>query len=687
MLKNKMMYAICSLSFLLFAGCSAKSDITAMRNTEFQRLFPDGEIAALSAEEAFAVAENGEFYLSEEFERLCRYSADGTLLDTYENVKNAKVLCLMGEQLFFYTYEDELKQLSLKDRKVTTLAECMLVSDVQNLVAAGENLYALVTTSESGQIENVLKEINVRNGRQKTIETEQGEPSAVYASAEGKLYYCTKTDGGASLYLYDEKTEKSTLQYDLSGYMQEGQTVQCFVYEKGLFVCSPLTGKLTVLSLGEEKSAQVPIGGNVSLGRDMVCVAGNVISKSYVTEKAEDSFYTVYLGEVVTENPVMALEGTITVCGSGINVTAIEAASGLKTKFVSNKAGSTEEFLAELMAGNPEIDFYLLTMSSDKAWQIKEKGIYEPLNSSNIIENYADSCFSYIADGMRTESGDIWMLPIGVTTNCIFYVEENLGKYGISTEDFQTMDSFLALSERLTKALSDSEYHAYVNMPATFALELQDQYDIFYCDFKNGTVNYKTKEFRDYFETLYQGWVMYSQNPKHPILRSGREDATSGMAWEQPEYDLEHILYKWTNLGGHLNYGTLEGWRLLPSPVFSEKVQGSKVTVYGLILNPYSAQKELAMSYLETIAKNPMEICTQKEYVPFLFKDWSRYEGVYDTTLPAVQDLYRLFADGYLATISYPYTLDVVADYQADRLTIEEAVDRLQKETEMWLGE
>lgn len=65
----------------------------------------------------------------------------------------------------------------------------------------------------------------------------------------------------------------------------------------------------------------------------------------------------------------------------------------------------------------------------------------------------------------------------------------------------------------------------------------------------------------------------------------------------------------------------------------------------------------------------------------------SLYEECYDVMLPAVQAMYRLFQNGYLSSVSYPYPDNFILEYQEGRLTLEEALEKMERDTGMWLNE
>lgn len=678
------------LTCLFVGGCKAKESSAPNRMVDFEKIEWTDTVLELAPGGAFAVAENGEFYVVGNYGEICRYSADGNLLKTYEGCGDPSLFCLNGNNLFIYTYENELKCLSIESGKVTMVTEALWLTQVNNIVMAGDNLYVFGYSDETGQLEIVLKKVSPKSGKVVTVETEEGI-TAVYGSADGYLYYCTEASGGTYLYSYGEEKGESKKLYDLTNRPQSEYPIQAFVYEQGTIVYTTILNSLVAMSPEEDKAAVIPAKGALMCGTDLVCVKGNIVYQTFSQETMTAHREKKYLEDIAMESMESATKEVIAVFdlyAEQLDSKRIQAASGIETKYIVGGINS-DEFLAEVMAGNPEVDIYVMTLTSKQAQAMKEKGFYTPLNSSQVIQEYQEACFPYISEEMTTDSGDIWILPVGIDTSAIWYVEENLEQVGVTTEQFCTMDSFIELAKDMKEKLKDSHLRTYVT-PMLMCLGWAKQYNVIRCDFTNGVVNYKTKEYKELFETVWNGWKVYGQNVVHPYFVSeSNEEEEYGLAGNHPCYIPSRVVYKQSDVGGHLVYGDFSGWRVAKLPVFSEEVQGSDVSIVGLVLNPYSSKKELAMKYLETIANNPLGIYGDGyvDTTSFLFEDTSVYEGFYDMSQPAAQDVYNIFKEGTLSMPGYPYYFSIVNDYQEGRLTLDEAVNRLQRETEMWLNE
>lgn len=684
----QVMLLVCACLFV--GGCKTKESGVRERKVEFEKIEWTDTVLELAPGGTFAVAENGEFFVVGNYGEICRYSVDGTLLKTYEGCGDVSLFCLSGNNLFYYTYEDELKCLSIESGKVTTVTESLWLTQVNNIVMAGDNLYVFGYSDETGQLEKVLKKVSPKSGKVETVETEEGI-SAVYGSADGYLYYCTEVSGGTYLYSYGEEKGESKKLYDLTNRPQSEYPIQAFVYEQGTIVYTTILNSLVAMSPEEDKVAIIPAKGALMRGTDLVCVKGNIVYQTFSQETMTAHREKKYLEDIAMESMESATKEVITVFdlhAEQLDAKRIQVASGIATKYIVGDI-SSDDFLAEVMAGNPEVDIYVMALTSKQAQAMKKKGFYTPLNSSQVIQEYQEACFPYISEEMTTDSGDIWILPVGIDTSAIWYVEENLEQVEVITEQFCTMDSFIELAKDMKEKLKDSQLRTYVT-PMLMCFNWVTQYESICCDFAKGIINYNTKEYKELFETVWKGWKIYGQKVVHPYFSSWLEEEEDyGLLGNHPCYIPSRVVYKQCSVGDHLVYGDFSGWRVAQLPVFSEEVQGSYISTVGLVLNPYSSKKELAMTYLETIANNPLGIYGDGyvETTSFLFEDTSIYEGFYDMSQPAAQDVYNIFKEGTLSMPGYPYYFSIVNDYQEGRLTLDEAVNRLQRETEMWLNE
>ncbi|NLJ97426.1 MAG: carbohydrate ABC transporter substrate-binding protein [Clostridiales bacterium] len=479
--------------------------------------------------------------------------------------------------------------------------------------------------------------------------------------------------------------------------MNDTGYISAFVYEKESFICSDLNNSM-IKMINPVDSSETVIDDKVLIlsGNDMTYLGGNVIYFALGADKNPNEIKSVFLDKIKNdkqqENGLESDDSKITDKGKiivstsqrqYIDTTSLKRISGIGTRIVDQNVYE-EVLLTEIMAGNPDVDIYITSYGSYVASGVRDKKIYMPLNDSDIICNYMDKCFDYVAEAMKSQSGDIWALPISLESQVIWYVPENIDKFSIDLNEFTYLDSFFKLSEKIPK---DGTYVAYLDYPGNFGGFCHNQYDALYNDYDNNTINFNTPLYKDLFDKVWTGWVNYSPLPRHPLFRVSKEDYNNEMIWETASFDKSKLIFKWSGIGDHLNTQnvSLDGWRALPMPRISSDVKKNRVIMRCAFINPYSKNKELALEYLESITKIPFEYSSEDSV--FLFKDEDMYEGKYNTEQVAFIDIYNIINDGFLTESNYLLNYTIIDDYQNGRLTIDEAIAKIQREAEMWANE
>lgn len=687
-MKKKFLMVVTVLFCILLAGCG-KEDIFSNRSTELQKMELDYSLISRNPGAPFAISDEGDFFLVEDG-RITQYSSEGEMLCAFEDTESASTLCLIGENLYFYTYEDSLKCVSLENGKTKTISEKLFLTEMKNLVAAEGFLFAEAYSEDNGGEETILIKIDSTNGRTEVIDLE-GKLCSIYGSTEGKLYYLADTAQGNMLYHYSDQDEESELICNITDRIQMDPPTGSFIYEQNEIAYVTVSDSLVFFSLEKGKVSMLPILGSLYYGKDMAYAKGNLVIQSFDRESMTAKRKQFFLGDVRLETPEDALRDTVTLCAmvdKQLNDNWVESTAGIRSKYIVTDLYS-DEFLIDVMAGNPEIDIFVLDVGAHTSQAMKEKEYYEPLNSSEIIKRYQESCFSYLQTEMETDCGDIWMLPIGIDANVLWYVEDNLNLFQVKMEQLALRDSFCELSGELKDKLKQTEYRAYV-IPQNISLDWIRQYESLYCDFPHKKVNYKTEVFCDFFESNFKGWTVYGDGLSHPYFDNRyNEKAIDPKASVSPRYDSNCVLYKYDSVSNHLTYGDVEGWRVAPCPRLNDEIKGNSVTIRGLVINPYSRKKELAIKYLEEVAKKPLGICKGGYYArtSFLYEDKEFYGDFYDFSQSAVQDLYNLFRDGRVVYGGYQDVFQIIDDYQNDRLSLDEAINKLERDTEIYLNE
>lgn len=704
-------YMLCGLLLIiiLLAGCSTSDKNDAggdVKLPSFQKITvsnPASEVVT------FTVSPDGNLYILEAGGLLTVYKNDGTLMHEYENTSDFIAVCWHDGMVYAYdAVKQQIVALDTKDGSIKKITDELKAEEILKLASAGEYIYALAVPEvhnyelgPNGYINfgEILYRINPKTGE--VIDTNETNIIAIYAASDGKLYYYAYRDDAYALYTFGTKDGKSAKLYNLDdiGY------ITAFVYENDYFIYSDHE-KVVMLNLSDntEKVIEEPI--LILCSNDMTFLKGNIIYFGYYTDKP-NAINSVYIEDINRNSHadisdidnddkknkeykefIEAAEEKGSVAVSipfskvYINSSIVKRISGIKTVFISQNIDN-QAVLTEIMAGNPDVDIYITTPASYLAEGVLSKGIYVSLNNSEIIKNYKDKCFDYIADAMTAPSGDIWMLPLQLDSYVIWYIPENIEKFDIDLEEFRYLDDFLKLSERMPRT---GNYAAYVETPYLFARSLEDQYDMTYNNFKEKKVNYETPLFRDLFDKMWSGWIMYSPNSRHPLFRSSHDDYKGELMEESARFDKTRVIYKYDSIGEQLNMSSLDGWRVLPMPRLNSDVKKNSVNISCAFINPHSKNKELALEYLEAITKVPFDYWSYT--CVLLFKDKEMYADRYDITQPAFEDIYNIVKDGMInSRCGFYINGNIIDDYQNGRLTLDEAIALIQREAEMWLNE
>ena len=103
----------------------------------------------------------------------------------------------------------------------------------------------------------------------------------------------------------------------------------------------------------------------------------------------------------------------------------VKELTGMKTKLVSRPV-DYEPMVTELMGGNSEVDIYLFGTGDMFSRRCRDLGIYEDLQGSEIISGYLEKCIDSVKQVARTDEGELFMLPLDISTDMTWYIEENL---------------------------------------------------------------------------------------------------------------------------------------------------------------------------------------------------------------------------------------------------------------------
>lgn len=360
-----------------------------------------------------------------------------------------------------------------------------------------------------------------------------------------------------------------------------------------------------------------------------------------------------------------------------LNTAAISSQSGISaTVFEHNLTDSGLKL--KLLAGDSDVDIYLFSSFYRIGRDIRSMGCYVPLTDEAVLAERS-RYFDYLADYAVDDNGDIWCMPITADTETTFYVPENLGALGISTEELATFDGYFSALEKIK---AQDKYAYYICGGAiNFGSYIESAYNVNY-----SFLEFDDPLYRDRFERIYSGWEIWGDpnvNGEHPLFTNPY--AVNGT---DKSKDLKSVAFKCSDMYYFTTDGNdLSQWRAMALPTFSAPGEKVPVTVTYAIINPFSEKKEAAQAYLGFIAENHLKYIRQKT---FIYKDKSLYDGIFDTSALCFDDLYDIFANGAvherLVPIETGFRSDVIA-YQRGEITLDEYIANLERVAEMAANE
>ena len=734
-MKKNCIYAIILLSFLtLFSGCGKKpeeirNDRSGYEKSEFQ------SVSLTAGIESFTVRPDGTLLCSSADARLYTYGQDGTGTGELASDSFYGNLCADGEKIYAFDYEQSAV-VELGENGVRVIQNTILFHTIRNMVAVNGKIYVLaipVTRENSdGMFPFGAEEFEDYGEQVYCIDAESGQYgtlglahiAAEYRAEDGSLYFYGWQEDKYYLYRYDTEKEKivSTLHFGGMG------NVLSIVVEGGqLFALTSTEGLIGIdLTTGEKE--ELLAGWFTMFGNDLQFYRGNLFVNNMAAKEIQQLLYLGVDGRVAVLQEESEKNSSIFGQGEGskeagngdggdekakptewpkhgetiglstlskyeIDTQKIKSISGFKTKLLDLPFGA-ETFAAELMAGNPEVDIYVVHTSSPVIQRIRELGLYVPLNDSEIITEHLSKCFGYVQEAAINENGDIWMIPLDEIATVTWYIPENMERFHVTAEDLGMLDDYMAVLERLH---GKTGAYRYYNNAAQFILWSDAHYDVNYNNFQAGVVNFDTELYRHVADTLWSGWVRHSSaTANHPLFFSKYQESEPDYALigEGPEFNRNIMIFKTCYTSEHLfPYGRtrqqttrlLNGWRVMAAPRLADASEKNYLGISYAFVNPYSRQKEAAIEYLEVLAVNQSTVI---EWPSFFREDIEYYEDMYDTSLPAFQDLYGIFRDSVIPA-GYPQDSsdEYITEYQQGLITFDEAIRRRQRAAEMGLYE
>jgi len=391
-----------------------------------------------------------------------------------------------------------------------------------------------------------------------------------------------------------------------------------------------------------------------------------------------------YSGVVLTVQDTLAGNDFVTGLGE-LNYQVITQETGIRFR---SKCYLPDEIILKMLAGDDDIDIYFI--SNSQLHNVIDCGFYTIIESE-IIDNYISQCRDILQE-YSTVDGKTAFVPVSSGASAILIPKSAIEETGVTAQDIEYLDDFLEFVRNY-----DGDRIAYTNSSLLFDY-LEYQYEAYYCDYDNKEANFETPLYMHIYEEIWGGW----QDPRGGIGATiGFEHNLTGDYSNNSEKALctfgsyssaENFTDKRLNTDPnvYMTSGStdfFEKWRAFPIPKISEDViSGIGGGTYALI-NPYSENKEAALKVLELLASDYFKY-TGNTLSGFMYEDKSMYPESYHPDSEIFNDFLNIIDDN--TTMAY-YTFSVqrldIDDYQAGKLTLEEAVAEYQRQVDIWLNE
>ena len=358
-----------------------------------------------------------------------------------------------------------------------------------------------------------------------------------------------------------------------------------------------------------------------------------------------------------------------------------------------------EKQMIKLMAGDPDVDIFILYTEPYCA-KLASDGVCYPLNNSEKLIEENAKYFDGISDYFKTPSGDIWGMPVSVYGEVMVGYPENIKKAGLSEDIFK---DYFSMMEAL-KTIKDRN-GVFIYSYDYGQILMSNYADN--CLNKKTAISYDNPMFRNYMESMWSGWTMYGgPSTNHPYMgeavnsykdSNGNEHRLAVIQSRlliNPETTLFHMVYEddFFNTGFLIEenfeneYDALKNGKIYPLPLLSEDYKQSVGIARVFVVNPYGKNKENALKLLEVIA----EEIRKNGSGGVMYKDFDDYSTEhYDTTSDVFKTIYDINSNAVVSGfgLSGDYFCNEVREYNKGNIDLDTAIKSMQRKEDAFRNE
>ena len=391
-----------------------------------------------------------------------------------------------------------------------------------------------------------------------------------------------------------------------------------------------------------------------------------------------------YSGVVLTVQDTLAGNDFVTGLGE-LNYQVITQETGIRFR---SKCYLPDEIILKMLAGDDDIDIYFI--SNSQLHNVIDCGFYTIIESE-IIDNYISQCRDILQE-YSTVDGKTAFVPVSSGASAILIPKSAIEETGVTAQDIEYLDDFLEFVRNY-----DGDRIAYTNSSSLFS-NLEGQYKSVYCDFENKEANFETPLYMHIYEEIWGGW----QDPKdgvgatigfeHNLTGDYSNNSEKALCTYGSYIDAENFTDKRLNTDPnvYMTSGStdfFEKWRAFPIPKISKEVTSNSASAAFAFINPFSENKDAALYVLETIASDFFRYSGYYTKFSMQFEDKSAYPEYFYPESEIFNDFFSMTKSIAFSDFTFTTKRTDIDDYQAGKLTLEEAVAEYQRQVDIWLNE
>lgn len=310
---------------------------------------------------------------------------------------------------------------------------------------------------------------------------------------------------------------------------------------------------------------------------------------------------------------------------------------------------SEEKFTLKVLARDKDYDLCMGDTLFGSGGNLRENGVFYPLNDVPEIEEYLDRCFPYVREAATKEDGTIWMLPVNVNIYGMLLRQNAAEKAGLSLYDGMTWEEY---AREIQKASEEDRKR--IDADSDFLVSVfGEQYFTRYHTLEGGL-------FPDTYAALY-----------------GVCEADCGGSVSQDDFILMSMGGPlWLNLkgsSGTQRYGGDAAYIAMPKLNAEDRNIANCVF---LAINPDSSRRDEALNYIASLAA----YLSQRRDLPF-FRDWQG-EGMLDETV------HRTYENGEIGfSVDYDVYGEGFDELFSGTLTLSEYMEQTEPKLRTYWGE